>query len=100
MKHEPHWDFIRQWGAALNTSAGFLIVAGRQLLTDYSLDLQNQLLYLNVSDTYNALPEKLLRAFHSVLAAPQLWHTTHILKVDDTGIFNWGITPGPHVSPD
>jgi len=101
MKHAEHWDTIRNWGRALGNSEGFLIFSGAHLDTPYVLNRTNNTLLVNSSDAYDALPEKLLRTFHTVLDAPELAGTTHILKVDDTDVYEppW-VTLNPEVYTD
>ena len=86
MRHNQTWDKVRAWGHEQNPSGGFLILAGRRLDTEYLLSRENNTLFVNCSDEYDALPEKLLRGFTSVLDAPELAGVTHIFKVDDTDI--------------
>ena len=86
MRNMHLWDELRAWGKTLGASQGILIVAGTSLDTEYVLSRENSTLFVNCSDAYDALPEKLLRAYTAVVDAPELAGVTHIFKTDDTDV--------------
>ena len=107
MRNMHLWDELRAWGKTLGASQGILIVAGTSLDTEYVLSRENSTLFVNCSDAYDALPEKLLRAYTAVVDAPELAGVTHIFNTDDTDVtdsLNTSIKKGgvtdssPHLS--
>ena len=95
MSHAHLWDDIRAFGRTMGASQGVLILVGRPLDTQYELNMENSTLFVNSSDLYDALSEKLARAFTTVVVAPELAGVTHIMKIDDTDI-----TDSLHITKD
>jgi hypothetical protein len=54
--------------------------------TPYELSFVDGTLFVNSCDSYDKLPEKIVRGFTSIRDEPELQHITHVLKVDDTSI--------------
>lgn len=91
--HRDHWPALRRWGEEASGEGGYLILsADPSQGSAYDLDLSSnaRTLVVGGTDTYEALPEKLLRAFHVLLADGRLAHVTHVQKIDDEDVqSNW-----------
>lgn len=81
-KHSHLWDEIKK-----RTNNDLIIIAGTNDENIKGYDEQNKILYLNCSDYYDGLPEKIVLMIEEVLFRPEFSHITHILKIDDHDTF-------------
>lgn len=98
-RYNHTWASLREWAASVHPQGSVLILAGLPPGTSalrnkqpYDLSLADGTLFVASGDTYNSLPEKVVRAFISIRNDPQLQHITHVLKVDDTSIAEFPAT--------
>lgn len=86
------WPDLVQWAESVHPSGRVLILAGfpptASFQPEYHLSLTNKTLFVNASDAYDGLPDKVVRGFSSVLHAPELQNATHVFKVDDTSVLD------------
>eukprot|EP00401_Gymnodinium_catenatum_P008983 CAMPEP_0117465778 /NCGR_PEP_ID=MMETSP0784-20121206/4801_1 /TAXON_ID=39447 /ORGANISM="" /LENGTH=291 /DNA_ID=CAMNT_0005259697 /DNA_START=177 /DNA_END=1049 /DNA_ORIENTATION=- len=92
-KHTDKWYALRKWAERAHPGGTVLVLAGlphgvNSLGEPYKLSLANGTLFVDSSDAYEALPEKMVRAYTSVRDAPELQHITHLIKVDDTTVLD------------
>jgi len=94
-KNAHMWNDIRHWGKTLRP-ATVLIAAGapynivEPLHDPYHLSLATGILTVNDTiDTYSTLALKVVRSFLAIAHAPELARVSHVLKIDDTKIFQW-----------
>jgi len=60
-----------------------LILCGKPLEGDYAFDLDDRVLYLDCSDGYEGLPEKMIYAYNAICEHKRFDGITHIMKLDD-----------------
>jgi hypothetical protein len=68
------------WPKIIESGINLVILCGGSDSDSY---LDSKILYLNCSDLYEGLPEKMICAIDFILGYPEFKSVTHILKIDD-----------------
>ena len=91
--HASSWPLLAKWGQSTGAD-DMVVLSGRPLLEKFTLEsilvanVSIRMLYVNASDGYLGLTQKMLLAWHAVARLPQLLHVTHVIKVDDSDVLS------------
>lgn len=75
-KNKNLWDSILK-----KEIDNLIIVCGAKLTNDFTLD--DNILYVNCHDSYDALPEKMICAYNAIANINKFRDITHVIKIDD-----------------
>lgn len=83
-KYREKWEKIKILNKGLNIP--FIILCGKNMNNDF--ELLDNILYLNCSDNYEGLPEKVICGLSAIIKIPEFSNITHIIKIDDDNTCN------------
>jgi len=91
--HNDSWPDLARWGRRVD-APNMMVLSGGPLAVPYEVRTLTlaaesvRILDVNSSDMYLGLSQKMFMAWHAIASLEDLSHVTHVLKVDDTVLFD------------